>query len=114
VSSTNNNIVYPIYPNSVSLLQTEQDTLRVVPIACTTSSIWAAQTGSKNLTNMQVSLRKNATSVLASCTLNSSTPVCSDTGNTPLVAGDLISVELSGVESLSSKSTGLAITVTCQ
>jgi len=114
VSSTNSNSTYPTYPNTIALLASEQDTLRLVPVACTTSTIWAAQTNSKNLTSMQVSLRKNATSVLASCTLNAGTPVCSATGNDPLVAGDLISVELVGVESLSSKSTGLAITVTCQ
>lgn len=114
VSGSNSNTNFPTYLNTIAFLSNEQDTLRLVPIACGTSRLWAAQTGSKTLTNMRVSLRKNGSVVLASCVLGTGAPTCDATGGA-LSPGDFISVELAeSPESLASKNTGLAITVTCQ
>lgn len=91
----------------------ESDSLRVVPLNCT-GSIWAAQTGNKTLTNVQVNLRKN-TVTIASCTLTPSQPACNTSASEVFGAGDLVSVSLSdSAQTFSSQTTGVSATFICK
>lgn len=85
----------------------------MVPLNCS-GSIWAAQTGSKNLANVQVNLRKN-TVTIASCTLTPSQPTCNVNGSQTFVAGDLVAVSLSDSnQTYASQTTGVSVTFMCQ
>ena len=80
------------------LLVTEKDALRILPFNYTKATITVAMSGSVS-SPYTVTLRKNYSSTVAQCVVNSSSQVTS-TATTSFAAGDLVAIQVSGTAAI--------------
>jgi hypothetical protein len=101
----------------------EIDAHRIVPIACSSGTLWAALTATpaNTATSYTLTVRKgqspnyvtNAADTALSCTVGYSQTTCSSTASISLAAGNSISIKNAGNTVFSGNNAGLMVTFMC-
>jgi hypothetical protein len=115
VNSGNNNGNGTFYlPYSGGLGTAEKDTLRILPFNYTSATLTVAMSGPVALP-YTVTLRKNYSSTVAQCVVNSSAQVTS-TAVMPFAAGDLVTIQVTGTAAINAagQQQSMAISVVFQ